>query len=143
MQQKRGIIAIASFLRERSKIIQRECRTSYGPQRQGQECAFIIITTDAVGAQNAATRAPMDDGPFAIAANFDTDRLHGRLTGTAAIADLFIEVSRPKTSGAVIAMVRAKGFGRNVDATGDAGKGLIDARFIRHVKHAVIAWQAK
>lgn len=82
----------------------------------------MVIAGDAVGAQCAATGAAMDEGPLAVVADGDADRLHGLGAGAAAVAGFLIDVTRPQALGAVVAMTRAVGFGRHVTAAVDAGE---------------------
>lgn len=82
----------------------------------------MVIAGDAVRAQRAATGAAMDEGPLAVIADRDADRLHGLSAGAAAVAGLLIDVTRPQALRAVIAMTRAVGLRRHMTTTVDAGE---------------------
>ncbi len=82
----------------------------------------MVIAGDAVGAQYVAAGAAMDEGPLAVVADRDADRLHGLGAGAASVAGLLIDVTRPQALRAMVAMTRAVGLRRHVALAVDAGE---------------------
>ena len=72
--------------------VQGEGRGRQGPDRKGQELEGIIVGGDAVGMQDAAPAAPVDDGPFPIPAHPYPDGLHDAPAEGGAVAGGIVQV---------------------------------------------------
>jgi len=67
--------------------------------------------------QRIAVAAPMDEDPFAIAANGDSDGLHGRAALRRTVTRTRVEMPAPQAVGTMVAMIRSRRVGRNVEPT--------------------------
>lgn len=85
----------------------------------------MVVAGDAVGAEYAAATAAVDDGPFAVATDFDGDGFHGLSAGAGAVAGLLVEVAGPEARGAVVAVAGAVGAGVDAVLAVDAGEFLL------------------
>ena len=113
---------LSALLKPRSQVVYRERGLGEGAEGEGQKRQLVVVAGDAVGAQRAAAGAAMDEGPLAIIADRDADRLHGLGAGAAAVAGLLIDVTRPQALGAMIAMTRAVGLRRHLAAAVNASE---------------------
>lgn len=105
--------------------VERKRRAGEGPQGQGEECEFVVVARDAVGAQGVATRAPVDDRPLSISADLDADGLHRGAAGAAPVAGLIVDMARPEARRTVVAMPGAERLTGDVVAAADAGEALV------------------
>lgn len=113
---------ISCTVRKGTNVIERKRGSGDWAQCKRKKGAFIIIAADAVGAKNMTPGTAVDNRPFAIPPDFDSNWFHGRLTRARSVASLFIQVSRPETSRTVVAMIRAKRLCGNVELAGDASE---------------------
>jgi hypothetical protein len=72
------MVSVHSRSSKLAEVLQRERRLSQRPYGQPQEQERVVIGRRPVEMDFGAGQAPVDQDPFAVAANGYGDRLHGR-----------------------------------------------------------------
>lgn len=68
-------------------------RVGDGSERESEEGHGVVVAGDAVGAEDAAAAASVNDGPFSVASDLDGDWLHGLAAWAGAVSRLLVEMS--------------------------------------------------
>lgn len=92
-----------------AELIEREGGVGDWAEGQAEQGHGVVVAGDSVGSEGVAAAAAVDDGPFAVASDFDGDGLHGLAAGAGAVAGLFVEVAGPEAEGAVVAVAGSGG----------------------------------
>jgi hypothetical protein len=122
------------------EAFKRKRRSRDRPDGQGHQRELVIVGGNAIGADETALSAAMDDRPFAVISNGNCDRFHHAPTAREPITDFHIDVQATQAKGTMVAMVRA------VDDAGDYPAAIFaHERLIRMltIRGFVISFQWK
>lgn len=107
-------------------VVERERGPRERAEHEREEGAFGVVAGDAVGLDDAAGGAAVDDGPLAARAftDLDGDGVHGRTARAGAVARAVIDVSAGEAGGAVVAVLGAPGLAGDLEFAVDAREAV-------------------